>query len=273
MRPDESEYDPFVTGHASNSLAAAYGIYKANHLKGKNATTIAVIGDGSMTGGLALEALNNIGGNKGNFIIVLNDNKMSISKNVGSMSAHLKKIRLNPSYYRFKSGTENILFKIPIIGKPLHSLLAEVKNKIARLLFRNNMFECLGFKYIGPVDGHNIEQLKNVLEIAREQKKPCVVHAITVKGKGYPFAEQQPGEYHGVSAFDSHDGLSSNCEECFSSVAGKTLCRLAEDNLKICAITAAMTTGTGLIDEIGSDLKDGITETTSGNDAGRNGMR
>ncbi len=246
MRPDESVYDPFVTGHASNSLAAAYGIYKANMLSGKNATSIAVIGDGSMTGGLALEALNNIGGNKGNFIIILNDNKMSISKNVGSMSTHLKKIRLKPGYYRLKSGTENVLFKIPLLGKPLHSGLSRFKKFFTRQVYRNNLFECLGFKYIGPVDGHNIEQLKNALTVAKEQNKPCVIHALTVKGKGYPFAEQQPGNYHGVSAFDSQGGLARGSETCFSTIAGDTLCRLAEENKNVCAITAAMTSGTGL---------------------------
>ena len=246
MRPDESIYDPFVTGHASNSLAAAYGIYKANVLKGKNHTSLAVIGDGSMTGGLALEALNNIGGSKGNFIVVLNDNKMSISKNVGSMSTHLKRIRLKPGYYRFKSGTENLLFKIPLIGKPIHSGLSRLKKMFTRQVYRNNLFECLGFKYIGPVDGHNIEQLRAALKIARDQSKPCVIHAITVKGKGYPFAEQQPGSYHGVSAFDSHDGIHENGEACFSSVAGETLVKLAENDKSVCAITAAMTTGTGL---------------------------
>ena len=246
MRPNESVYDPFVTGHASNSLAAAYGIYKASVLKGKNCTSLAVIGDGSMTGGLALEALNNIGGSKGNFIVVVNDNKMSISKNVGSMSAHLKRIRLKPGYYRFKTGTENLLFKIPLIGKPIHSGLSRLKKMFTRLVYRNNLFECLGFKYIGPVDGHNIEQLRAALKIARDQTKPCVIHAITVKGKGYPFAEQQPGSYHGVSAFDSHDGIHENGEANFSSVAGDTLVRLAEKDKSICAITAAMTSGTGL---------------------------
>ena len=246
MRPDESLYDPFVTGHASNSLAAAYGIHKANILSGKSATSIAVIGDGSMTGGLALEALNNIGGSKGNFIVILNDNKMSISKNVGSVSAHLKRIRFKPGYYRFKSGTENVLSKIPLIGKPLHKTLSKVKKGLTRQLYKNNIFESFGFKYIGPVDGHNIEQLKAVLKIAMGQNKPCFIHAITVKGKGYSYAEQQPGDYHGVSAFDSHDGLVNKGGLCFSSVAGETLCRLAENNDKICAITAAMTTGTGL---------------------------
>ncbi len=246
MRPDESEYDPFVTGHASNSLAAAYGIYKANQLSGKQSTCVAVIGDGAMTGGLALEALNNIGGNKGRFIVILNDNKMSISTNVGSMSRHLKRIRLKPGYYRFKSSTENILQKIPLVGNPIYKLLSKIKRAFVRQVFKNNMFETLGFKYIGPVDGHNVSEIENALKVAAEHTHPCVIHAVTVKGKGYSFAEAQPGNYHGVSAFDTNDGLVLNADKNFSAVCGETLCELAKNDKRICAITAAMTSGTGL---------------------------
>ena len=246
MRPDESKYDSFVTGHASNSLAAAYGIYKASVLKGEERTSVAVIGDGALTGGLALEALNNIGYTDSNFIVVLNDNKMSISSNVGSMSEHLKKIRLNPGYYKFKYRLEIIIRKIPLIGGFLFKLLSGIKRVFARQVFKNNMFESFGFKYIGPVDGHDVEQLETALAIAKAQKKPCVVHAVTVKGKGYGFAEQEPGSYHGVSAFDTHDGLVMGNTENFSSVCGQALCKLAEDDSRVCAITAAMTTGTGL---------------------------
>ncbi len=246
MRPDESEYDSFVTGHASNSLAAAFGIYKASVLKGEERTSVAVIGDGALTGGLALEALNNIGYTNSNFIVVLNDNKMSISNNVGSMSEHLKKIRLSPGYYKFKYRVEIIIRKIPLIGDFLFKVLSGIKRIFARQIFKNNMFESFGFKYIGPVDGHDIEQLETALAIANAQKKPCVVHAVTVKGKGYGFAEQEPGSYHGVSAFDTHDGLVMNNAENFSSVCGKALCELAEKDNRVCAITAAMTTGTGL---------------------------
>lgn len=246
MRPDESIYDPFVTGHASNSLAAAYGIYKANALRGKEGTSVAVIGDGALTGGLALEALNNIGYNKGSFIVIVNDNKMSISNNVGSMSEHFKKIRLKPSYYRFKYKTESVLLKTPIIGEPVFKFLSRIKRVFARQIFKNNVFETMGFKYIGPVDGHNVEQIETALKIACDQKKPCVIHAVTVKGKGYSFAEAQPGSYHGVSAFDTHDGLVMQNSKNFSAVCGETLCRLAKEDNRVCAITAAMTTGTGL---------------------------
>lgn len=246
MRPDESEYDSFVTGHASNSLAAAYGLYKASILKGEERTSVAVIGDGALTGGLALEALNNIGYTDSNFIVVLNDNKMSISSNVGSMSEHLKKIRLNPGYYKFKYRAEIIIRKLPLIGECLFKLLSGIKRIFTRQVFKNNMFEAFGFKYIGPVDGHDVEQLETALAIAKTQRKPCVVHAVTVKGKGYSFAEQEPGSYHGVSAFDTHDGLVMNSTVNFSSVCGNTLCELACEDNRVCAITAAMTTGTGL---------------------------
>lgn len=246
MRPDESEYDSFVTGHASNSIAAAYGIYKASALKGEERTSVAVIGDGALTGGLALEALNNIGYTDSNFIVVLNDNKMSISSNVGSLSHHLKKIRLSPGYYKFKYRAEIIIRKLPLIGGFLFRLLSGIKRVFARQVFKNNLFESFGFKYIGPVDGHDVEQLETALAIAKAQKKPCVVHAVTVKGKGYGFAEEAPGSYHGVSAFDTHDGLVMNNTENFSSVCGKALCELAKQDESVCAITAAMTTGTGL---------------------------
>ncbi len=245
MRPDESEYDPFITGHASNSVAAAYGIHKANILSGKTSYGVAVIGDGAMTGGLALEALNNIGCDKTNFIVVLNDNKMSISKNVGSMSEHLKKIRLKPGYYRFKSGTESFLHKIPLIGKPIYKFLSKIKRAFIRQVFKNNLFECLGFKYIGPVDGHDIEQLETAFSIAKSQKRPCVIHAVTQKGKGYTFAEEQPDNYHGVSAFDLKSGFSSSGKN-FSAVACEALCDVASKDERICAITAAMSDGTGL---------------------------
>lgn len=247
MRPDESEYDPFITGHASNSVAAAYGIHKANILSGKNSYGVAVIGDGAMTGGLALEALNNIGCGRTNFIVVLNDNKMSISKNVGSMSEHLKKIRLKPGYYRFKSSTESFLHKIPLIGKPIYKFLSKIKRAFIRQVFKNNLFECLGFKYIGPVDGHDIEQLETAFSIAKSQKKPCVIHAVTQKGKGYTFAEEQPDNYHGVSAFDLKSGFSSSGKN-FSAVACEALCEIAQNDERVCAITAAMSDGTGLTD-------------------------
>ena len=254
MRPDESVYDPFITGHASNSLAAAYGIYRAKKLSGTDITSVAVIGDGAMTGGLAFEALNNIGGSKGNVIVVLNDNKMSISKNVGSFSEHLKRIRFKPAYYRFKFETESLLLKLPF-GKSIHRLLSKIKRALARQIYKNNIFESLGFKYFGPINGHDIKQMESVLNIAKLQSGPCVIHCVTTKGKGYTFAEQKPGDYHGVSAFDTHDGLTTMTSENFSAVCGEKLCKMAETNKQVCAITAAMCSGTGL-EEFARKYKD-----------------
>ena len=245
MRPDESEHDPFVTGHASNSLAAAYGIYKANKLAGKDGTAIAVIGDGALTGGLAFEALNNIGNSKGNFVVVLNDNKMSISRNVGSLAAHLNKIRIKPSYHTFKNITEKILHKIPL-GNYLYSFISRLKKMFKGFIYRTNVFEGLGFNYFGPIDGHNVKGIESILKIALKEDTPSVVHVITTKGKGYAYAEDEPGSYHGVSAFDSNDGVKTGNLETFSSVCGKFLDNAALNDDKICAITAAMPNGTGL---------------------------
>ena len=245
MRPDESEHDPFVTGHASNSLAAAYGIYKAKKIKGEDGTAVAVIGDGALTGGLAFEALNNIGNSKGSFIVVLNDNKMSISKNVGSLAAHLNKIRIKPSYHKFKNRTERVVSKLPF-GKHIYSFISRLKRMFKGFIYRTNVFEGLGFNYFGPLDGHNVESIEAVLKIAKAEDRPSVIHVITTKGKGYPYAEDEPGSYHGVSAFDAKDGLKSSANENFSSVCGKFLSSAAEKDDKICAITAAMPQGTGL---------------------------
>ena len=246
MRPSESVHDQFVTGHASNSIAAAYGIHKAKQIKGEEGTAVAVIGDGALTGGLAFEALNNIGACKGNFIVVINDNEMSISLNVGSVSKHLNKIRLKPGYHKLKSKTESFLFKIPFIGKPVRRLLSKVKELFKGLIYRDNIFEALGFNYIGPVDGHDIEKLDIAFNIAKMQTDPCVIHVLTKKGKGYEFAENEPDSYHGVAAFNRKQGISNTNSENFSSVAGKTLLELAAEDESICAITAAMPSGTGL---------------------------
>ncbi|MBR6573267.1 MAG: 1-deoxy-D-xylulose-5-phosphate synthase [Clostridia bacterium] len=245
MRPDESEHDPFVTGHASNSLAAAFGIYNAKKIKGEEGTAVAIIGDGALTGGLAFEALNNIGNSKGNFIVVLNDNKMSISKNVGSLAAHLNKIRIKPSYHRLKNRTEKILLKLPL-GKQVHSFVSRLKKMFKGFIYRTNVFEGLGFNYFGPLDGHNVESIEAVLKIAKAEDRPSVVHIITTKGKGYPYAEDEPGSYHGVSAFDAKDGLKTGGNVNFSSVCGNFINSAAEKDEKICAITAAMPQGTGL---------------------------
>ena len=248
MRPDESEHDAFVTGHSSNSISAAYGIYKAKAISGQKGTAVAVIGDGAMTGGMAYEALNNAGDESGNFIVVLNDNTMSISRNVGAMSRAFSKLRSRPKYHSFKFVINKILVKIPLIGRPFYNFLFHIKEIIKGAVYRNNIFVSLGFNYLGPVNGHDIEHIEELLKIAKSYNRPCLVHVVTTKGKGYAYAENKPKNYHGVSPFDIVNGANLSGKRDFSAVAGESLCKLAENNKNVCAITAAMTTGTGLSD-------------------------
>ena len=246
MKPNESEHDPFITGHSSNSISAAYGIYKAKKLKGEKGTAVAVIGDGAMTGGMAYEALNNAGNTKGNFIVVLNDNKMSISKNVGALSRSFTRMRNRPKYHHFKFALSKMLLKIPCIGNFLYNAFFSIKETLKNIIYKNNIFTAMGFNYLGPVDGHNIEALESLFDIAKSYSRPSLIHVITTKGKGYPYAEKMPKDYHGVSPFDVTEGAPLGSKNNFSAIAGQTLCKMAEDNPKICAITAAMTEGTGL---------------------------
>lgn len=248
MRPSESVYDPFVTGHSSNSISAAYGIYKANLLSGKDAFSIAVIGDGAMTGGMAYEALNNAGGKKGKFIIILNDNKMSISRNVGAVSRSFMRMRNGSGYHRLKFAVGNTLLKFGLLGRALYNLIYKIKDTIKGFVYKNNFFAAMGFNYLGPIDGHNISAMESIFNVAKEFDRPTVIHVVTKKGKGYSFAETSPNNYHGVSPFDAGKGASCEPKTDFSAVAGQTLCDLASKNKKICAITAAMTCGTGLSD-------------------------
>lgn len=248
MRPDESVHDAFVTGHSSNSISAAYGIYKAKAISGQKGTAVAVIGDGAMTGGMAYEALNNAGDENSNFIVVLNDNKMSISRNVGAMARAFSKLRNRPKYHSFKFAINKILVKIPIVGRPIYNLLFHIKEIIKGAVYRNNIFVGLGFNYLGPVDGHDIQHIEELLKIAKGYNRPCLVHVVTTKGKGYAYAENKPKNYHGVSPFDIVNGAELSGKRDFSAVAGESLCKLAEKNKNVCAITAAMTTGTGLSD-------------------------
>lgn len=246
MKPSESEYDPFVTGHSSNSISAAYGIYKAKSILKEDGYCISVVGDGALTGGMAFEALNNAGASKSNFIVVLNDNKMSISKNIGGLARHLNKIRINPSYHRFKYRLKSFLGKIPLIGNPIYKLLDKSKDLFKNALYHTNFFESLGFEYIGPVDGHDIENLQKAFEIAKIQSKPSFIHVLTKKGKGFAPAEKNPDIYHGVSSFSISDGADLSVKENFSTVAGKVLCDVAKEDKTLCAITAAMQENTGL---------------------------
>lgn len=248
MRPDESEHDPFVTGHSSNSISAAYGIYRAKRIAGEKGTAVAVIGDGAMTGGMAYEALNNAGTCKGNFIVVLNDNEMSISKNVGAIARNFSKMRSRPRYHYFKFAISRLLLRIPFIGRPLFNALFKIKELVKSIVYRKNLFVHLGFNYLGPVDGHNVAAMESLFKIAKSYNTPTLVHVVTVKGKGYTPAEKNPNSYHGVSSFNAKTGELKPSVVTYSDIAGQTLCDLASNNTKICAITAAMKSGTGLTD-------------------------
>lgn len=246
MRPEESEHDPFVTGHSSNSISAAYGIYKAKTLLGEEGTAVAVIGDGAMTGGMAYEGLNHAGAEKSKFIVVLNDNKMSISKNVGALARSLTKMRNRPKYHSFKYAFSHFLSEIPFVGKRLHRYAFKIKESVKNALYKSDFFSVLGYNYLGPVEGHDIKGMESIFEVALSYNRPSLVHIVTTKGKGYKFAESSPKNYHGVSPFDIEAGANTTGKLNFSEIAGKTLCELAEKDTKICAITAAMTEGTGL---------------------------
>lgn len=245
---EESIYDDFNTGHSSTSISAAFGIANAKHLSGDNSYTIAVIGDGSLTGGLAFEAVNNAGQFNRNFIVVLNDNKMSISKNVGAIPRYLTTVRIQPWYIRIKNITMRVLSKIPFFGRVLRAILRKSKSKMKNLVYKNTLFDCFGFTYLGPIDGHNIDELENAFKFAKKETRPVLLHVVTKKGKGYKPAEDDPGGFHGIGQFDIDSGEPLSSHKGFSAQFGKTLCELADKDDKICAITAAMTSGTGLKD-------------------------
>ena len=245
-KKEESIYDDFNTGHSSTSISAAFGIANAKAMRGDTSHTIAVIGDGSLTGGLAFEAMNNAGRFNKNFIVVLNDNKMSISKNVGAIPRYLTSVRIQPRYIRIKRGTERVLSKIPFIGRVMKAILRRSKSRIKNLVYKNTLFDCFGFTYLGPIDGHNIEELENAFLAAKKNNSPALIHVVTKKGKGYQPAESKPGEFHGIGQFDIDSGEPMSSHWGFSAEFGKMLCSLADKDDKICAITAAMTSGTGL---------------------------
>lgn len=244
----ESDCDSFDTGHSSTSISAALGIATANHLKGNNRKVVAVIGDGALTGGMALEALNNVAALKRNFVIILNDNKMSISENVGSMSNYLNKLRVGEHYNDFKEDVEQSLSKIPRIGQAVVKTVKKTKDNIKNFFVQGGLFDDLGITYIGPVDGHDINGMIKIFNNALKIDHPIVIHVKTVKGKGYKFAEENPSRYHGVNPFDKEKGMEAAQSNVMSytDVFSKTLVKMAKDNEKILAITAAMPDGTGL---------------------------
>ena len=243
----ESEHDILNEGHSGSSISAALGIATANKLSGKDDHVIAVVGDGSLTNGMVYEALNNCADKKLNLIIIINDNEMSISKNVGGLHKYLTKIRTSNGYFRFKRKFEYYLSAVPLIGNSLARVLKLAKDAFRRLFVRDTIFEELGLVYVGPVDGHDIEKMSRVLEEAKQKHQCCVVHTITKKGFGYSPAENEPGLYHGVGHFDVAYGIDpDDTGVSFSSKVGEILCDMAEKDGKLCAITAAMCDGTGL---------------------------
>ncbi len=244
--PNESEHDTFYSGHSGTSVSSAYGIAQANKIKKKDNYTVAVIGDGSFTGGLVYEALNNAGRTKSKLIVILNDNEMSISENVGSLAKHLTKIRSKKRYVSLKDYLESIISKIPFIGIRLANGLYKIKTTVKNFLYESTIFEKLGFRYMGPVDGHDIEMLTEALNTAKTLNAPVVLHVSTVKGKGYDFAEKDPSVYHGISNFDIDTGEQKASGTTFCNEFGKLMCKMAKEDKRISLITAAMSLGTGL---------------------------
>lgn len=244
----ESETDVFETGHSSTSISAAIGMAKAHELKGEKSTIVAVIGDGSFTGGLAYEALNNLGRLKSSCMIVLNDNEMSIDENVGGMSSYLTKIRVGQAYNDMKSGVEKGLMNIPGIGEGIAKAVKRGKDSIKGLLVPGMFFEDLGITYIGPIDGHDMNQMVDTFEAAIRLNRPVVVHVKTKKGKGYRYAERYPKHFHGVAPFDLNTGkpLKQKTKMTNTDVFGRKLLALGEEYPDLVTITAAMASGTGL---------------------------
>ena len=243
----ESEYDSFNTGHSSTSISVALGMARARDIKKEDNNVIAVIGDGALTGGMALEALNDAGSSKTKLIVILNDNEMSISKNVGGISEFLTRIRTKKFYKKSNNSIRRILEKTPVIGSPIIRAARRIKYSLKQLFLPNMFFEDLGFKYLGPVDGHDIERIEWVLELAKKEQEPVVVHIITKKGKGYKIAEENPDKFHATGSFNIETGESiKEKKKDYSAVFGEKLVKLAKENKNIVAITAAMTDGTGL---------------------------
>lgn len=243
-KPEESEADAFIAGHASNSVSVALGMAKARTRLREDYDVVAVIGDGALTGGLAYEGLCGAGQSGEPMVVVLNDNAMSIDHNVGGMAKLLSELRVKPGYFEFKRRYRAVVGKAP----KLYGFLHNVKENIKDSILPDNMFGCMGFYYLGPVDGHNVPELEAALRWAREMRIPVLLHVITQKGRGYSWAEKQPEKYHGVGKFDPATGAQQPGGRSYSDVFGTALCELAEDDERVCAVTAAMCDGTGLAD-------------------------
>lgn len=244
----ENECDCFDTGHSSTSISAGLGIVTANALLGREGTVVSVIGDGALTGGMAFEGLNNAARLKRNFMIILNDNNMSISENVGGLSVYLSNVRAGEAYNDLKNGVVNTLTSIPVIGDKLVDKIRKTKSSIKQLVIPGMLFEEMGITYLGPVDGHNIQQMVKIFKEARKLDHPVMIHVLTKKGKGYTPAEQFPSAFHGVEPFDITTGkpLVRKEKPTYTDVFAKAILKLAVGDEKVAAITAAMPDGTGL---------------------------
>ena len=246
-KPSESITDAFVAGHASSSVSIALGMARARTLQKENYHVLALMGDGAATGGMAYEGLNDTGDSGEPMIVILNDNEMSIDRNVGGMAKHLSRLRMQKKYLGLKHRYRQAMMKNPL-GRIVFEFTRRVKNWFKRILLPGTMFENMGFTYYGPVDGHDVEDLISVLELCKGMNEPVLLHVITQKGRGYSPAEEDPSKFHGIGRFDPASGSSANkASTSFSDTFGNTMCSLAKDEKKLCAITAAMPGGTGLL--------------------------
>ncbi len=243
----ESLTDTFNTGHSSTSISAAMGFAKSRDIKGEDNSVIAIIGDGALTGGMALEALNHVGSTNTNMIVILNDNEMSISKNVGGINEFLTKLRSRKSYRKSNDKWKKIIGSVPLVGNVFVKIVSKLKEAVKSAIIPKMYFEDIGFTYLGPIDGHNIEDMEAIFEKTKEMNGPILIHVLTKKGKGYKFAEETPDKFHSISSFDINTGKTINKKKKdYSSVFGNKLVSLAHENKNIVAVTAAMKDGTGL---------------------------
>ena len=248
-KSNESPADSFNTGHSSTSISAALGMARARDLQGKNNAVIAVIGDGALTGGMALEALNDAGYSKCKMTVILNDNEMSISPNIGGVNKFLGKLRTKKLYTTTNNLLKKQISSVPVVGKTMVAGIQRIKRAIKQLVIHKMFFEDIGFTYLGPVDGHNIEKLESILKTSKQVNGPVLIHVLTKKGKGYKFAEKNPDKFHAISPFNIENGeLKTPKEKDYSKVFGEKIVELAKENSKIVAVTASMKNGTGLAD-------------------------
>ena len=246
-KTNESETDCFNTGHSSTSISVALGMARAREIEGEDNHVVAVIGDGALTGGMALEALNDAGASQTRLTVILNDNEMSISKNIGGVNMMLSKLRTKRTYTKSNVSMKNMINKIPVVGAPFVKVVQKIKRSIKQLIIPKMFFEDIGFRYLGPVDGHNIEELERMLNISKQLDGPVLIHILTKKGKGYKIAEENPDKFHATGPFDLETGKpkKENSKD-YSKVFGNKLVELAKRNETIVAITASMKDGTGL---------------------------